>query len=157
MSKIKSFADHLLISTPPERSLGCFFTKLKEKTPTELQSQLIYKVPCLACLKYYLGMTWKQYFNTRLVQHDRQQNRILRGEIIRNKTAITDHVSHENHRFDFSHATIVDKSNNYHRLKILEMLHISANQNACNYRSDVSNTIQQYQSLLLTLRIKNLI
>jgi hypothetical protein len=55
--KIKSFADHLLISAPHERSLGCFFTKLKDKTPTELQSQLIYKVPCLACLKYYLGMT----------------------------------------------------------------------------------------------------
>jgi hypothetical protein len=41
---------------------------------------------------------------------------------------------------------------NYQSLKTLEMLCISSNQESCNYRSDVSNTIQQYQSLIATLK-----
>jgi hypothetical protein len=37
------------------------------------------------------------------------------------------------------------------------MLHISSDEHACNFRSDVANTICQYQSLLHTLKNKNLI
>jgi hypothetical protein len=91
------------------------------------------------------------------VQHERQQKRILRGENLKNKTAFTDHVWQEQHTFDFSQAKIVDKCHNYHRLKILEMLYISSNKEACNYQSDVANSIQQYQSVIGTLQNKNLI
>jgi hypothetical protein len=72
-------------------------------------------------------MTWKQYFDARLLQHERQQKRVLRGEILNNKTAITDHVLAEQHQFDFSQAKIVDRSQNYQSLKTLEMLYISSN------------------------------
>jgi hypothetical protein len=58
------------------------------------------------------------------------------------QTAITDHVLAEQHQFDLSQAKIVDRSQNYQSLKTLEMLYISSNQESCNYRSDVSNTIQ---------------
>ncbi len=102
-------------------------------------------------------MTWKQYYDVRIKQHERQKNRTLRGETFKNKTAITDHVEKERHHFDFSRARIIDQSSNYQRLKTLEMLHISANQNSYNYRSDVSNTMQQYQSLIMALRSKYLI
>jgi hypothetical protein len=155
--KIKTYNRNLMISTPPERSLRCFFTKQKDKIPPEKLSKIIYMIRCLLCTKLYFGMTWKQYFDTRLLQHERQQKRILRGETFNNKTAITDHVLNEQHQFDFSRAKIVDRSQNYQSLKTLEMLHISSNQDSCNYRSDVSNTIQQYQSLIATLRMKNLI
>jgi hypothetical protein len=155
--KIRMYNKDLVISTPPDRSLQHFFTKLKDKTPTELMSQLIYSIPCSMCLLCYIGLTWKQYFDTRIVQHDRQQKRVLRGEDCKNKTAITEHVLKDNHQFDFSRAKIIDKSRNYHRLKVLEMLHISSNQHACNFRSDVSNTIQQYQSLMMTLKRCNLV
>jgi hypothetical protein len=146
-----------LISTPPDKTLKIFFTKLKDKTPLEKLSRLIYKVPCAICLMWYTGMTWKQYYDVRLKQHERQQNRTLRGESFKNNTAISHHVEKERHHFDFSRVKIIDQSSNYQRLKTLEMLHISANQNSCNFRSDVSNTIQQYQSLIATLRSKNLI
>jgi hypothetical protein len=155
--KIRSFNKNLLISTSPDKTLKIFFTKLKDKTPQEKLSQLIYKIPCAICLMWYTGMTWKQYFDTRLKQHEWQQNRVLKGEKSNNKTAITDHVEKEHHHFDFSRAKIIDQSSNYHRLKILEMLHISSNQNSCNFRSDVSNTMQQYQSIIATLRSRNLI
>jgi hypothetical protein len=155
--KIKAHNQSLMISTPPERSLRCFFTKQKDKIPPEKLSRLIYMIRCLLCPKLYFGMTWKQYFEARLLQHERQQKRVLRGEIFNNKTAITDHVLAEQHQFDFSQAKIVDRSQNYQSLKTLEMLYISSNQESCNYRSDVSNTIQQYQSLIATLKRKNLI
>ncbi len=155
--KIRAYNQSLMISTPPERSLKCFFTKQKDRIPPEKLSRLIYMIRCLLCPKLYFGMTWKQYFDARLLQHERQQKRVLRGEIFNNKTAITDHVSAEQHQFDFSQAKIVDRSQNYQSLKTLEMLHISSNQESCNYRSDVSNTIQQYQSLIATLKRKNMI
>jgi hypothetical protein len=155
--KIRMYNKNLVISTPPDRSLQCFFTKLKDKTPDELLSQLIYSIPCSMCLLCYIGLTWKQYFDTRIVQHDRQQRRVLRGENCTNKTAITEHVLKDQHQFDFSRAKIIDKSRNYHRLKVLEMLHISSNEHSCNFRSDVSNTIQQYQSLIMSLKRSNLI
>lgn len=155
--KIQSFDKNITISTPPERSLQPFFTKLKDKTPQEQQSKLIYKVPCSICDKYYIGMTWKQYMDTRMLQHKRQQNRILKGETTSGRTAITDHAKNEKHPFDFSQAKIIDRSNNYHHLKTLEMLHISSNENSCNFRSDVANTVQQYQSLIFVLKNRNLI
>lgn len=155
--KIKAHNEKLKISTPPERSLRCFFSKQKDKTPDGKLSKLIYMIRCLFCPKLYFGMTWKQYFDTRLLQHERQQNRTLRGETFNNKTAITDHISKEQHRFNFSQAQIIDRSHNYQSLKTLEMLHISSNQDSCNFRSDVSNTIQQYQSLIATLKSRNLI
>jgi hypothetical protein len=98
-----------------------------------------------------------QTSSSRLLQHERQQKRVLRGEIFKNKTAITYHVLAEQHLFDFSQPKIVDRSQNYQSLKTLEILHISSNQESCNYRSDVSNTIQEYQSLIATLKRKNLI
>lgn len=155
--KIRSYNNNLTISTQPERSLATFFTKLKDKTPNESQSQLIYSVPCSSCAGCYIGMTWKQYMEERMKQHERQQNRIMRGETVSGKTAITEHARTESHYFDFSRAKIIDKNKNYNCLKILEMLHISSNQHACNFRSDVCNTIQQYQNLIQTLKTKNLI
>jgi hypothetical protein len=155
--KIRMYNRNLVISTPPDKSLQNFFTKLKDKTPPELMSQLIYSIPCATCPLCYIGLTWKQYFDTRIVQHERQQRRVLSGEICGNKTAVTEHAQNEKHHFDFSRARIIDKSRNYHRLKVLEMLHICSNKHACNFRSDASNTIQQYQSLMMALKRCNLI
>jgi hypothetical protein len=147
----------LILSASPERSLNDFFSKLKDLTPQDLRSQIIYKLPCSMCALIYIGLTWKQYLEERLKQHKRQQSRTLMGGHITSKTAVTDHVDKNQHLFDFSRASIIDQCNSYEKLKTLEMLHICSSKNSCNFRSDVSNTIQHYQSLILTLRNKNLI
>ena len=45
-----------------------FFTKLKEKTPKDLESNVVYEIPCSECNGVYIGTTGR-YFKKRLSEH----------------------------------------------------------------------------------------
>jgi hypothetical protein len=66
----------------------------------------------------------------------------------KNRTALEDHVL-EGHQFDSNRFEIVDRSNNYGKLKLLEMLHISTN-DTVNKRS------HQYVGLPFQSKVANL-
>ncbi len=89
LQKIKSFNRDLILSASPERSLNDFFSTLKDQTPQDLRSQIIYKLPCSMCALIYIGLTWKQYLKERSKKHKRQQSRTLKGGHITSKTAVT--------------------------------------------------------------------
>jgi hypothetical protein len=151
--KITSLNGNKTIGVSSQRSLMRFFSKLKDPLDDEEKTRLIYYIPCKDCLKAYIGLIWRQFITKRKKQHIYGQNN---ARTKKNRTALEDHVVNEGHRFDFDNMRILDMNSNYGKLKILEMLHINAN-NTVNKRSDVSNTIHQYSGLLHHLKLKNFI
>jgi hypothetical protein len=130
-----------------------FFSKLKDPLEDNERTRLIYYIPCKNCLKAYIGLIWRQFITKRKKQHIYGQNK---AGAKKNRTALEDHVVNEGHQFDFDNMRILDTNSNYGKLKILEMLHINAN-DTVNKRSDVSNTIHQYSGLLHHLKSRNFI
>jgi len=88
-------------------------------------------------------------------QHQNDQKHALAGRT--GGTALCEHVWDTKHKFDFDSVETLDRSNNYTKLKYLEMLNICNDTNSCNKRTDISSTIAQYQGLLDFLKSKNLI
>jgi hypothetical protein len=129
------------------------FSKMKDPLSEDERTRCIYSIPCLNCLKRYIGLVWRQYANKRKKQHVSGQKHAREKK---NRTALEDHVIEEGHQFDFSKFEIIDGSNNYNKLKLLEMIHITTNETV-NKRSDVSNAVQQYAGLIHHLKLKELI
>jgi len=126
------------------------FSNLKDPVELFERTKLIYNIDCKQCEKSYVGLVSRQSLDKRLKQHRRDQNNCLTQGI--SKTALCDHVRTTSHLFDFENTKVLSTNNHYNKLKILEMLEITKNQNSCNQRSDVSNTISQYQGLLTYLK-----
>ena len=48
----------LTVTYASENTIGKhFFTKLKEKTPKDLESNVVYEIPCSECNGVYIGTT----------------------------------------------------------------------------------------------------
>jgi hypothetical protein len=129
------------------------FSKLKDPITEEELTRCIYSICCKICRKRYVGMVWRQFAKKRKKQHISGEKNARNRK---NRTALEDHVVEENHSFDFDSFEILDTSNNYLKLKLLEMIHI-ATKETVNKRSDVSNAVQQYAGLLHHLKAKNFI
>ncbi|XP_044751504.1 uncharacterized protein LOC123312424 [Coccinella septempunctata] len=123
-----------------------YFTQLKDSVPTNLQSSVVYNIPCSNCDKAYIGQT-KQLLKDRIRQHKTDSNNITHKE----KTALTSHTFKEGHKFNFEETTILDHENNNYRRNISEMIHITLNKTV-NYREDVNRLSTIYNSLLVPLR-----
>ena len=74
-------------------------SNLKEKTPKDLQSGVIYRIPCLDCEGVYIGQTGR-YLKTRLTEHQRSV-KPSNFASSSTKTALAEHAFGEFHRFDF--------------------------------------------------------
>jgi hypothetical protein len=148
------------ISMAPLKTSSTYFSKLKFKIPDEESSSLIYRIPCSQCNKCYIGLTWRQFFKTRMKQHTSNQRHAIQhpNSHSNNQSALVQHVRSHSHTFNFEGAKIIDREKNYEKLKVLEMLHINANlKQATNLRSDVSHTINQYDGLLIHLKNNKLL
>ncbi|KAK5648069.1 hypothetical protein RI129_002961 [Pyrocoelia pectoralis] len=122
--------------------LNQLFTKLKDKTPTLLQSGVIYNVPCMTCNKVYIGLT-NCWLKSRLSTH--------RSDIKTKKTrcALANHVLNLGHQFDFDNVSILNRSNNRTTLRLMEMVEINKYlKQSLNFRSDVDNLHVIYANLL---------
>ncbi len=128
------------------------FSKMKDPLNEDEMTRCIYSIPCINCLKRYIGLVWRQFANKRKKQHISGQKNARKKK---NRTALEDHVVDEDHQFDFDKFEILDGCNSYNKLKLLEMIHISTKETV-NKRSDVSNAIQQYAGLIHHLKRKNL-
>lgn len=136
------------LSFYPINLVSTIFTNLKDKTPRELKSNLIYKINCRNCEKCYVGTT-KQYLKNRIYQHSydcRERNR-NKPE----KTALAEHHFAENHEFDFENFSVLDSENNYFKRMISEMVHIQLNKTV-NCRTDVTNLSAFYNNILKTYK-----
>ena len=106
----------------------------KDKRDITQQLSDTYEIPCLYCDKTYVGETSRQ-FGTRLKEHKTeaekaskkaftrsQKKTSISGEI--NKSAITDHVSEENHVIGWDKAKIKDREQNKRKRLIKEAIWI---------------------------------
>ena len=89
--------------------------------PLELQSGIVYKIPCSICEKSYIGETIRR-FGSRIKEH---KDACVRCEV--DKSALAEHAWNEGHPVAWDKATILDKDSMRMRLVIKEALHISSN------------------------------
>ena len=115
-----------------------FFTKQKSKTPSEIESNIVYKIPCKDCSKSYVGQTGR-YLKQRLYEHRREEHK--RNVI--NPTALVEHSRENNHHFDFENTTILKKEPYLSKRLLHEMIYIKQH-NTVNYRRDIDNLNQAY-------------
>lgn len=125
------------------KTIGSIFTKLKDKTPKQKQTNVVYKIPC-SCEKCYIGQT-KQYLQSRLNQHknDCKNHNQYKNE----KTALALHHFETGHNFLFDNVEILDKESNFRRRNISEMIHINLN-DTVNMRSDTLHLSAVYSNIL---------
>ena len=118
----------------PHQTLRNILVHPKDKRDVGQTSDCVYEIPCTSCDKTYIGETGR-LFETRLTEHKdeaekasqkkftRAQRKVsLTGEL--NKSAITGHVSEENHVIDWEEASIRSRENNFHKRKIRESIWI---------------------------------
>ncbi|XP_062714363.1 uncharacterized protein LOC134291093 [Aedes albopictus] len=141
------------------------YTRLKEKVPTELRSNIIYQIPCTNCSSSYIGMT-SNYLKTRLSGHKSNINALNRLterqvppddptlENLKEKTALIKHSAETGHKFALDKTNILDHHVNTRALAILESCHI-LNHETINKRSDTDNLSSSYAGILQTLKTIN--
>lgn len=122
-----------------------FYTDLKPKTPKELVSNVVYKIPCNDCDRAYVGET-SRYLKIRLSEHERSvrpHNLLLHT----NKTALAQHCENTGHKFRFEETKIVAKQNNRRKRQFQEMIHIKKNKTV-NRKEDTQNLCTSYYNLI---------
>lgn len=68
-SCINKFDKNIVICPKNVKTVGNLHTKVKDKLEMKKQSNLVYSIPCLDCDKSYIGLTQRQYLETRIGQH----------------------------------------------------------------------------------------
>jgi hypothetical protein len=119
------------------------FSKLKDKTPKEQQSNIVYNITC-ECKKEYVGQTM-QYFQTRFKQHKSDGKNNCKTE---NKSALSQHLSSSGHLIDFDSASVCRREPNRIKRNIFEMMQIRKTPNALNLKADTVHLPSIYDHLL---------
>ena len=109
-SKIAPWAN-LICLFKPIRKLNSL-SKLKSPFRLLSQSGVVYKIRCLDCQEFYIGLT-QRILQIRLNEHSKSD-----------KSSIYDHQNKTKHNVDFTSPEILDKDNVKLRLQIKETLHI---------------------------------
>ena len=106
-----------------------YFSKIKDLTPKEKNSGVVYEVPCSGCPKVYVGET-SQLLKLRLSQHANDIQHQKRH------TALADHSYETGHVFDFKDTKIVGYERNDKKRKLLEVVNIVKKKDAVNFKAD---------------------
>lgn len=117
-----------------------FFGKVKDKVPVNNQSSVVYKLDC-SCNKSYIGQT-KQYLKSRIDQHKRD---IRNGN---SNTGLSEHVFETGHSIDWKNVKIIDREDNDHKRRFLEMAHIINDRNLLNKQTDYDDFKNVYNHVL---------
>lgn len=141
---IKEKNTHCKLAFYNIKTTNSLFSKLKDPTPQDMSSNLVYKIPCYNCEKCYIGIT-RQHLKSRLYQHQ-YDCRAINGDK-KEKTALSQHHFSTGHKFNFTATSIVDREKHYIKRNISEMIQINLN-NTVNNRSDTQGLSIQYNHIL---------
>lgn len=122
-----------------------FFSKLKQKVPKLLCSELIYKIDCGDCELSYVGHT-KSYLKIRLGGH---KSDVRAGNV--DKCATAQHAIDEEHSLKFDDVSILGFSNNLQKRLVLEMLHIKRH-GTMNRKTDTDHIRGSYTAIMEKIR-----
>lgn len=137
---LKKFNIHLVAK--PYNTIGNrFFSKLKDKVPMALQSNIIYQVTC-SCNAIYVGQT-RQYLKDRINDHVTKNSE---------NSALSEHLIQFNHKLNEESAKILAKERNLYKRLIKEMIFIKTSNNL-NKQADCIALGDSYDSILR--KIKN--
>lgn len=137
----------LTVCTRSVNTVRDLYTRIKDPVPMDHQNNVVYRIQCGDCEKCYIGMT-SNLLTKRLSGHRSNLNQLenLLGSgltytdepvrALREKTALLAHCIDHEHRFKYDSTRIVDQTYKKNVLPILEMIHISNDNNTINKRTD---------------------
>jgi len=121
------------VAMRPVKTLKSLLVHPKDKQEKEKITDCIYKIPCASWEKCYIGETGRK-FGTRLKDHKTEVESITSKPFTRNqhasslseqnKSALTDHISHDNHVINWPASTILDRESDKSTRWIKEAVHI---------------------------------
>jgi len=117
----------------PIIKLNTILASGKDAVPASKRRDVVYEIPCGSCEHRYIGET-KRSLSTRLKEHHRDA---LPRNILKNreKTALTKHAAQSGHAFNWVHAHVLHRVNNYHKRIFLESLYNNLKTNTVNDKS----------------------
>ena len=121
----------------PLKTLQQEFPSPKFRQPSDLQCNVVYKIPCKDCSWNYIGETGR-CFQTRKKEHKRNLKNFSSGSNVAN------HAWKNNHCIDFDNACVIDKGD-YRVRKTLECWHTAKTVDAYNNSKPLP---RQYSILL---------
>ena len=108
--------NEIRVVNKPFKTLQQEFPSPKFRQPSDLQSNVVYKIPCKDCLWNYIGETGR-CFQTRKKEHQRNLKNYAKGSNVAN------HAWQNNHCIDCDKASCVIDKGNYRVPKTLESWH----------------------------------
>ena len=142
---ITDACDNVKVAFRNSNNVSCLYSKLKDKTPLEEATNVVYRINCIDCNnnKCYIGTTG-QKVHTRKKQH---MDDVAKQQ--QNRTALAYHAVTNGHKFDFDNLRIIERENNYHKRMFLEELHIKSCRNCVNFKSVESKNVSDIYTPLL--------
>ncbi|XP_044755019.1 uncharacterized protein LOC123313972 [Coccinella septempunctata] len=125
------------------QTTNCLFTRLKDPTPLDMLSNVIYRIPC-SCGKSYIGQT-RQYLKLRIGQHKNYCKNHNQAKT--NKAALALHHFSTGHDFKFEETTVLDRKSNWFRRNMGEMVQIQLTENI-NLRTDCLGLSAIYHNII---------
>lgn len=138
--------DNISIAFKNENTTKRLFSKLKTPTPRDLESNVIYKIPCSQCEGVYIGQT-SRYLKTRISEHKRS----IKPHVLLNsnsKTALAEHFERYQHPFTFEDTEILSRQSNYKKRLISEMVEIKKHKHNINKKQDVEKLSVSYFNII---------
>lgn len=155
---VRKYTD-IMVTMRPSQPLRLVYPKIKEKTPFERTSNVVYQIPCTNCPKSYIGQT-NRYISVRLNEHEKNIEKIWEHpdrDVAIGESALADHYRNTGHQMDFCQTKILIKEPHYFKRLTLESLHITTN-DTINFRTDTRNINCMYSQIIdgiKTTKIKN--
>lgn len=137
----KNNAPNLKIAPYNPLTIKNVFSKVKDKTPTLFNSNVVYSLPCSGCNGCYIGQTG-QWLRQRVTQHKSD------CRTKKNTCAAVEHHINTGHEFDYTEIKILGKENKYKNRLFLEMYYINKTKNTINYKSDINQLSNIYCNIL---------
>ena len=120
-----------------------FFSRLKDPTPLGERTDLVYRIPCSSCSKFYVRETL-QHLEKRINRHRYDESKL------NDETALAVHAkSTTGHCFDFDKTSILVQESNTRKRKIREVIVIEIiNSNTVNFKRDSAKLTTMYGSVI---------
>ncbi|XP_015121934.1 uncharacterized protein LOC107044532 [Diachasma alloeum] len=122
--------------------LGSMLKPTNDPLVLEMNTNLVYRIPCGGCEGLYIGQM-KKPLHIRIKEHKNNVN-LSPSKF----TALTKPASDPDHRFDYNRVKISGTEKQQYKRNILEMIHIMRESNSVNFRSDVDRLASVYSSLI---------
>ena len=129
----------ILATSRPLKTLQQEFVSPKSRPPADLQTNVVYKIPCADCPWNYIGETGR-CLQTRKKEHIRNTKTYKKG------SNIATHAWLNGHSIDFNNAHVIDKGN-FRVRKTLESWHTAITKESDNNSKPLP---RQYSILLWT-------